>query len=135
MLEISAGAIVYTHIDNELHYLVIKDFHNNYGFPKGHLEQGETVSEAAKREIKEETGIDIKLNPYFIEELRYPLPNGNDKLSIYFLGYYIDQKPHEQLEEVQEILLLRYEEALDILTFDSMKQILIKANNYINKTK
>lgn len=32
---------------------------NKYGLPGGHIEYGETIGEAAKREIKEETGLDI----------------------------------------------------------------------------
>ena len=74
--EISAGAIVYTKIDNEIRYLLIKDFHGNYGFPKGHLEKKETEAEAAIREIKEEVGIDIVLDTDFKEELNYIMPLG-----------------------------------------------------------
>lgn len=131
MLEISSGAITYTLIDNEIHYLIIKDFHHNYGFPKGHIEKNETEIQAAIREIKEEVGIDVKIDSNFKEELNYHMDNGNDKKAIYFLGYYIDQQPRKQLEEVEEILLLKYEEALSILSFDNMKQVLTKARDYI----
>ena len=31
----------------------------NYAIPKGHIEEGETPEEAARREFKEETGIDV----------------------------------------------------------------------------
>ena len=31
----------------------------NYAIPKGHLEEGETPEEAARREFQEETGIDV----------------------------------------------------------------------------
>lgn len=34
--------------------------HKTYQFPGGHLEEGETLSECLLREIKEETGIEIK---------------------------------------------------------------------------
>lgn len=39
-------------------YLLIRDGHGNWGFPKGHLDQGEGPEEAARREIGEETGLD-----------------------------------------------------------------------------
>ena len=35
MSEISAGAITYTMKDHVPFYLLIKDFHGNYGFAKG----------------------------------------------------------------------------------------------------
>ena len=47
MSEISAGAITYTMKDHVPFYLLIKDFHGNYGFAKGHLEKGETETQAA----------------------------------------------------------------------------------------
>jgi 8-oxo-dGTP pyrophosphatase MutT (NUDIX family) len=39
-------------------YLLIRDGHRNWGFPKGHLSDGEGPEEAARREIAEETGLD-----------------------------------------------------------------------------
>jgi len=126
--EISAGAIVYTLIKDEILYLVIKDFHGNYGFPKGHLEKDETLYQAAIREVKEETGIDISLHTSFKEELNYVMPNGRNKTSVYYIGYFEDQTPQRQEEEVEEILLLPYNEAYDIMTFDNMKEALKKAD-------
>ena len=126
--EISAGAIVYTLIKDEILYLVIKDFHGNYGFPKGHLEKDETLYQAAIREVKEETGIDISLHTSFKEELNYVMPNGRNKTSVYYIGYFEDQTPQRQEEEVEEILLLPYNEAYDIMTFGNMKEALKKAD-------
>ena len=131
--EISAGAIVCTLADNKILYLVIKDNNGNYGFPKGHLEENETMEQAAIREIKEETGIEVKLDTSFREELNYVMPNGKDKTSVYFIGYYEDQTPVKQPEEVEEIFLLSYNEALKIITFENMKEALAKADAYIRK--
>ena len=39
MTEISAGAIVYTLINDEPHYLLIENYDGDWGFPKGHLEK------------------------------------------------------------------------------------------------
>ena len=129
--EYSAGAILYTIIDKQIYYLLIKDFHYNWGFPKGHLENNETTIEAAYREIKEEVNIKPTIDDSFCEELIYKLPNGINKHSIYFLAYYENQEAKKQIEEVQEIKLLKYEDALNTLTFDNMKQVLIKANKYL----
>jgi len=41
----------------DVRYLLIRDGHGNWGFPKGHLDGGERPDEAARREIGEETGL------------------------------------------------------------------------------
>lgn len=130
-MQVSAGAIIYTLKENNILYLLIKDFHGNYGFPKGHLENNETEVQAAIREIKEEVGLVVNIDTKFREELNYIMPDGKEKKSIYFLSEYENQIPVRQPEEVEEILLLPYEEALDIITFDNMKEVLIKADKYI----
>ncbi len=38
-------------------FLVIRDSYRNWGFPKGHVEQGEARADAALREVAEETGL------------------------------------------------------------------------------
>jgi 8-oxo-dGTP pyrophosphatase MutT (NUDIX family) len=55
--EISAGGVVVRIDDGRPLYLLIRDSYRNWGFPKGHLENGETADAAAVREVEEETGL------------------------------------------------------------------------------
>ena len=59
----SAGGVV---LNKKGQILVVNQRGTSWSLPKGHIERGETPLEAAKREIKEESGI-AKLN--FIKEL------------------------------------------------------------------
>ena len=55
--ETSAGGVVYRVADGAPLYLLIRDSYRNWGFPKGHVEEGELPDGAALREVSEETGL------------------------------------------------------------------------------
>jgi 8-oxo-dGTP pyrophosphatase MutT (NUDIX family) len=55
--ETSAGGVVARRSGIDVRYLLIRDGHGNWGFPKGHLDAGERPDDAARREIGEETGL------------------------------------------------------------------------------
>ncbi len=56
--EFSAGGIVAKKEKDQVFVLIIQHSgHLGWGFPKGHIEAGETVQQAALREVQEETGI------------------------------------------------------------------------------
>jgi 8-oxo-dGTP pyrophosphatase MutT (NUDIX family) len=55
--ETSAGGVVYRLDRGRALYLLIRDSYHNWGFPKGHLEDGERPEDAALREVAEETGL------------------------------------------------------------------------------
>ena len=54
--EKSCGFVVYKKIDNINYYLLIKSLNGDVGFPKGHMELGETEIQTAIRELKDEMG-------------------------------------------------------------------------------
>ena len=43
--------------DGTPRFLLIRDSYANWGFPKGHVERGESPEDAALREVREETGL------------------------------------------------------------------------------
>lgn len=56
--EPTAGGIVFRRNDkNEIEILLIQDAKDRWTIPKGHIEEGETAQQTAKREIGEEAGL------------------------------------------------------------------------------
>ena len=52
--------------ENEILLIKSPKFNGKYIVPGGHIEIGETMEEALKREIKEETNLDIKDIEFFM---------------------------------------------------------------------
>lgn len=56
--EPTAGGVIFRRNEkNEVEILLIQDAKDRWTIPKGHIEEGETAQETAKREIAEEAGL------------------------------------------------------------------------------
>lgn len=55
--EPTAGGIVFRHGEKGVEILLIQDAKDRWTIPKGHIEEGETAQQAARREIGEEAGL------------------------------------------------------------------------------
>ncbi len=133
-MEKSCGIILYTNIKGKRHYLLIQDKKGRIGFPKGHIEEGETEKECALRETWEETSLVPSIIPHFYKSVQYRLPNGTMKRVAYYLGYFEDHLPaHQDGFEHFDYLLLTYKEALAVLKYKNNKDVLIEAESFLNQ--
>ena len=83
--EKSCGALVYRKRKEKYELLLIKHKSGgHWSFPKGHVESGENELQTALREIKEETGLDVRLMDGFRQSVEYfPKPHVKKQV-VYF---------------------------------------------------
>lgn len=130
--EHSAGAVTYTYIKGVPHFLLIKNRNSvNWGFPKGHMENGETKIQTAKREVFEETGIKIRLHDGFERSSTYTANHTVKKLVSFFVGYSKSSHVKLQKEELRAFTWLPYTEAKRALTFRNDKKVLAHARQFL----
>lgn len=136
IIEKSCGAVVFTRDNGSIRYLIIQSKEGFFGFPKGHMESGETERDTALREIREETGLTVSLLEGFRTEDSHPfVKNGEERMKhiVYFLAEYDNQIPKAQEEELDGIRLMDYETAMEAFQFESSRRILAEAYRYLTE--
>lgn len=137
-LEISAGVIVYfkPHANFKKQYLILQYLPGHWDFPKGKLEDKESFQQAALRELKEETGLEVKLNEGFEQPLDYIFKDKSQMLVqkkvIYFMGEADTQNitlSHEHID----YKWLEVADALRQLTYENSRQVLRMADLFIEQ--
>lgn len=133
--EKSCGAVVFTRTAVGIEYVIIRSLGGYYGFPKGHCEADESEEETASREIREETGLSVRMIPGFRCVDAYTIPHkpGVMKQVVYFLAEYEGQNIHYQESELSGAYLMPFDSAMDAFQWESSKLILTKANDYLSK--
>ena len=122
--EKAAGCIII----KENKVLLIKQKNGNFwGFPKGHLEEGETEIEAAKRETLEEIGLEVIIDETKRYETNYIIRNEIDKTSVFYLAKIKSGEITKQEEEIEDIQWFDFNKAMEVITYDNLKEILGKA--------
>lgn len=131
--ETSCGAVVFRNENGDKKFLLIRNKRSaHWGFPKGHVENGETKEETAIREILEETGLHVKILPDFVQNSEYTIQGKIEKTVAIFLAETDEENYQMQLEEIEECGWFTYEDAMKTLNYDNDKRILVKARQYLN---
>jgi bis(5'-nucleosidyl)-tetraphosphatase len=107
-----------------------------WGFPKGHGEEGESPEEAAIRELKEETNLDVVryLQEEPLEEQYSFRADGRQifKKVFYYIAE-VDGVVILQKDEVQNGMWVPFSEALDKVTHVEGKTILVQVGKVLNE--
>lgn len=136
--EKSSGAIIFRKEGGKIYYLLLNYGNGYWGFPKGRQEKGEEDLETARREIKEETGLeDLEFINGFKEIIKYYFQRkrGNKKILIFKeVIFYLAKTQKKEIKISFEHLgfkWLPYNKAIKQTTFKNAKNILRKANDFL----
>lgn len=129
--EKSCGAVVYTFHQGYPFYLLEYMQKGHVSIPKGHVEENETEEETAVREIREETGLEVKLDTVFRHEISYSPEEGVEKTVVFFMAYTGNLNTTVQESEVREIKWLPWSLARQEITHESDREVLEHAEVYL----
>lgn len=134
--ELSAGAMLFRRQEGKIFYLLLQYGAGHWDFPRGLIEEGEETTETARREIKEETGIeDVNILPDFREAIKYFYKFRGEtifKRAFYFLAETKTEKVDISSEHL-DFKWLCYQDALLRLTFSNSKEVLKKAHQFLEQ--
>ncbi len=113
----AAGGVVMRRGPEETEIVVVhRPRYDDWSFPKGKLDPGETFEEAALREVREETGLICRLGPE-LAFAHYDDNKGRPKVVRYWLMAVIEDPGFEPNEEVDELRWLTPGDAAELLTY------------------
>jgi len=130
--EKSCGAVIYRESNNEYKFLIISNNSDgHWGFPKGHVEEGENEKETAAREVYEETGLQVEFIEGFRIRDEYSLKENVMKEVIFFLSKANSSEVNIQLSEVRDYKWVNLEEANKLIEYMSSKKTLVQACEFL----
>jgi 8-oxo-dGTP pyrophosphatase MutT (NUDIX family) len=123
--------------DKPAQFLLVKHLEGHWGFPKGHPEGKETPEQTARRELKEETGIDAAQlwpKPQWVERYYFWRPGRMIRKKVFFMAAEVaDTTARPQEEEIATVAWFDFPTALATLTYPNGQKILRQAEEFLKK--
>jgi 8-oxo-dGTP pyrophosphatase MutT (NUDIX family) len=136
--EVSAGGVVFRIDAGRPLFLLIRDSYANWGFPKGHLEEGEAPERAAMREVVEETGLASVESRGSIETIDWYFRfRGRliHKVCHFYLMESADESTNpQQAEGITACRWLPYDDASRMISYANARQVLKRAQEMVTET-
>jgi len=133
--EVAAGGVVVHTSGGQPHYLLIRDGSKSWGFPKGHIEPGESPDDAARREVGEETGLSSLVVRGEIDTIdwffRFRGRLVHKVCSYYLMESDSAETSPQTAEGITECQWLPYDDARTLLTHANARRVLDKAQSMV----
>lgn len=130
--EKSCGAIVWRKYHGNTEILIVKNLGSeNWSFPKGHVEEGETEIDTALREVLEETSIQIIIDPTFRSTVVYYPRKNIEKTVVYFTARAKNTNIIPQKGEISEAKWVEIGRVCNVLSYENDRMLMAKAKNHI----
>jgi 8-oxo-dGTP pyrophosphatase MutT (NUDIX family) len=137
--EVSASGVLFRRFEGRVQVaLIVTQNGEVIGLPKGHVEEGESLEEAALREVQEETGLTGEiLAP--LGKIEYWFVSGEEeklrhhKFVHCFLMRYVSGDIRDHDFEVEDVIWTDLDQAGETVTFRNLKPILRRAREAIER--
>ncbi len=134
LYEKSCGAVIFRRHSGNVEYLLIKNRKgNNWGFPKGHMEMHESERQTAVREVREETGLNIRPLDGFRTISEYHPKGRITKQVIFFVAEMPVGNVVIQKSEIERFIWADYSLAIKTFRFNNDKKVLAQARSWITE--
>lgn len=136
--EPTAGGVVFRRDKNDgIEILLIQDAKDRWTIPKGHIEEGESAQQTAKREIGEETGLqDVEVLSWLGKiHFRY---RRMDKLVLMTTQIYLvragrDSDNIQKEEYMNGIKWFSFQDALEAMEYEDIGKLMLLAKKKIRQ--
>jgi 8-oxo-dGTP pyrophosphatase MutT (NUDIX family) len=135
--EFSAGGIVVRRFQGRPFVAVVRVRDEILALPKGHPEPGESAADAARREVREETGLEAELVEK-LDDIRYWYSRDGDrvmKIVSFFLFRYRSGRVADHDHEVESAEWIPLEEAPERLAYPSERKVAATALSALARGK